>query len=240
MRQSGAPPAHPKTAGKGTSGAVFRYDRRIVKGLVELTSRDREILHALTHCVRVFTLPQIARTWWKGSSQAEAAARRRARQLEGAGLVSVVPLIAHPELRLDAPLATWQPGFQAPDASELASRLARRWPQPERETVCIAATAEAAAIVGGSGGRLPRESEATHDIHLAAVYLRMRSELPTRARSWTAEAALAKGQGVKVPDAMVRDGKYDTAIEFGGVYSAAKLEAFHRYCGRKGLAYELW
>ena len=211
-----------------------------MSGRLELTSRDREILHALTHRVRVFTLPQVARTWWRGTSQAEPEARRRARQLEGAGLVSVVPLIAHPEIQLDAPLVTWQPGLPAPDASKLASTLARRWPEPERETVCIGATAEAAAIVGGSGGRLPRDSETTHDIHLAAVYLRMAEELPTRARSWTAEAALAKGQGVKVPDAVVRDGKYDTAIEFGGTYSTAKLQGFHRYCERKGFGYELW
>ena len=68
----------------------------------------------------------------------------------------------------------------------------------------------------------------------------MLDELPTRARSWTLETDLPKGQGIKLPDAMVRDGLYRTAIEFGGRYKSAKLEAFHKYCAAQELGYEIW
>lgn len=220
--------------------ATFRYHCRVTSQSVELTPRDREILDALTRRVRVFTLAQVGRTWWGTTGSPEAGARRRLKVLEGAGLVTLVPLIAHPEIPLSGPLVCWQRGLPEPDAEQLAATLSRRWTEAERNTWCVVATGDAAAVVGGRGGRVPRESEGTHDIHLAAVYLRMTAELPTRARSWRSEASLKKGQGVKVPDAMVRDGKYDTAIEFGGVYSPAKLRAFHRYCAHKGLGYELW
>ena len=68
----------------------------------------------------------------------------------------------------------------------------------------------------------------------------MRRELPTRARSWVPEADLPVGQGIKVPDALVRDGMYRTAIEFGGQYDHAKLRSFHGYCSHKGWGYEIW
>lgn len=207
---------------------------------MDLTTRDREILQTLTQRVRVLTIPQLARTWWTSSKDPETTAHRRLKRLAEAGLVTLTPLMAHPEIALSEPLVCWQRGLPEPNFGELARALANRWTEPEVATLVAAATPEAAAIVGGNGGRLPRDSEATHDIHLAAVYLRMARELPTRAASWKAEAELSKGQGVKVPDAMVRDGKCFTAIEFGGAYSAEKLGAFHRYCDRKGLGYELW
>lgn len=206
----------------------------------ELTTRDGEILAALTGRVRVLTIGQVARTWWGETSKPEANATRRLRSLEDSGLVTVQSLISHPELELPGPVAAWQRGMPDPAFPKLARALSRRWTEPERATPCVVATAQAAAQFGGTGGRLPRDSEATHDIHFAAVYLRMVQELPTRARTWTPEAALKKGQGVKVPDALVRDGKYTTAIEFGGSYSGPKLAAFHGYCQGRALAYELW
>lgn len=208
--------------------------------LIELTSRDREILSVLTTRVRVRSTAQVGRTWWANASQPEAGARRRLRALAEAGLVTVDQVLAHREIALAGPVALWHRGLPEPDFPALSARLARRWAEPERATPCVVATEQAAAQFGGTGGRPPRDSEATHDIHLAAVYLRMRQELPTRAASWTPEAALKKGQGIKVPDAIVRDGKYRTAIEFGGSYSAEKLAAFHRYCQGRALAYELW
>ncbi len=208
--------------------------------LIELTARDQEIVSTLTHSVRVLTVSQVGRTWWAATASPEVNARRRLRSLEHAGLITSLSLIAHPEITLPGPVVTWQRRFPEPDASELASALARRWTEPERETHCAVATDEAAARFGGNGGRPPRESEATHDIHLSAVYLRMVQELPTRASSWIPEATLKKGQGIKVPDAMVRDGKHKTAIEFGGAYSRQKLADFHRHCQGRGLAYELW
>lgn len=220
---------------------LLRVRSAAVSGrLLELTARDREIISTLTARVRVLTTEQVGRTWWPSASNPESGARRRLRALSDARLVSVQTLLAHPEIDLVAPVAIWHRGLPEPDFAALARSLAKRWTEPERATPCVAATQQAVAQFGGSGGRLPRDSEATHDIHLAAVHLRMVQELPTRAASWTPEAALRKGQGIKIPDAIVRDGKYRTAIEFGGSYSAEKLAGFHRYCEGRGLGYELW
>lgn len=233
-------PTYPRRPGSPPALRLRVRSLAVADRLVDLTDRDTELLRALTQRVRVFTLAQVARTWWPESQDGQGLARRRLRALEDGGLVTLTSLIAHPEIDLAGPLSSWQPGLPEPDFGPVARELARRWTEPERQTLCVVASEEAASVVGGSGGRTPRDSEATHDIHLAAVYLRMAEKLPTRASSWRAEASLAKGQGVKVPDAMVRDGKYDTAIEFGGSYSAEKLASFHRYCHRKGLGYELW
>lgn len=230
-----------KPVGKGTEGVGFGYDgRTVTHRLVELTARDRDILETLAQRVRVFTLAQLGRTWWADSAEPQTNARRRMKALAAAGLVDLVPLTAHPEVELLEPLATWQLGLPVPDFESLSRVLSKRFGEPERTVDCVFATTEAAAVVGGSAGRAMRDSEATHDIHLSAVYLRMRAELPTRARSWQGEWGLPKGHGVKVPDAMVRDGKFDTAIEFGGSYSAEKLAEFHAFCAKRRLGYELW
>ncbi len=212
----------------------------IETSVVELQPRDREVLEVLTRRVRVLTLGQIARTWWASSLQAERKAWRRLQRLEHDGWVEIVRLMAHPELTLQDPHAIWYPGKAPPNLRRLAIRLKRRWDQAEAATACVVGTEQAAAALGGAGRRVPRDSEATHDIHVAAVYLRMRAELPTRARSWVSEAALPAGQGVKVPDALVRDGRYWTAIEFGGQYDHSKLETFHAYCEAQGWGYEVW
>ena len=81
--------------------------------------------------------------------------------------------------------------------------------------------------------------EATHDLHLAAVYLLMRQELPTRAKSWRFETEFAR-PGEKVPDALVRDGFSTTAIDFGGDYKPEQLERIHDYCQERRYGYEIW
>ena len=207
---------------------------------IELQPRDRAILIALTRRVRVLTLTQIGRVWWPEAVHPERNAANRMTALERAGLVEVCTLMAHPEIPLRRPLATWQPGLPAPDLTKLAKSLSRRWPESDTATRCVIATSEAGVRFAGYGGRPPRDSEATHDIHLASVYLKMVAELPTRARSWVPEAALPKGQGVKVPDAIVQDGLYETAVEFGGQYAEPKLAAFHGYCCQQDLGYEVW
>ncbi|MGD9689161.1 MAG: hypothetical protein AB7K52_00580 [Phycisphaerales bacterium] len=207
-----------------------------------LTPRDENLLHALTHRVRVLTLNQVARTFWAGASETSAA-EPRLDQLCGAGLLERLVRMAHPELPLSAPLATWQPGLPRPALTALARQLRSRWRLPDTATVMYTATRAAAALTGGHGDRPLRTSETTHDIHLAGVYLLMRRELPTRARSWKSEARLlAEGRGrhEKLPDAVVTDGRSETAIEFGGMYSADKLAAFHDHCHHSHLGYELW
>ena len=58
-----------------------------------------------------------------------------------------------------------------------------------------------------------------------------------------ARAALdaAKNSPEKLPDAIIDAPGHSRVVEFGGAYSKAKLEAFHRYCSEElKLPYEVW
>jgi hypothetical protein len=214
-----------------------------------LSGRDIEIIETLVMRVRTLSLPQVARTWWSGAADASVAARSRLVHLSSAGLVHSFKMLAHPEIEIREPLATWRPGLPTPDLASVSYRARARWSEPASSTELVSATTAAAERFSGHGGRRPRTSEAGHDIHLAAVFLLMKQELPTRARSWRSEAFLLAERRAdrarpaasgKLPDAMVRDGSSCTAIEAVGTYSTDKLEGFHRYCESAGLGYELW
>jgi hypothetical protein len=206
----------------------------------QLKERDLDLLSTLALRVRVLSVDQVARTWWPLSPRRDQAVRARLKALESHGWLERFEDRVHPELPLEDPLVTWQPGQVTPDFSAAASAARGRWIEEDVQTTCCVASHRAGRYFGGHGGRRPRRSELTHDVHLAAVYLAMRAALPTRAASWISEAALPKGEGVKVPDAVVRDGRHRTAIEFGGAYTAAKLEAFHENCLAHDLGYEVW
>lgn len=96
-------------------------------------------------------------------------------------------------------------------------------------------------------GRQPRRSrvsEATHDLHVAGVYLWYRSQRPIEAATWATEDARPSRKtrpGEIVPDATVRDragGK--RLVDFAGEYRRDKLQRFHAYCSARNLPYELW
>jgi hypothetical protein len=210
--------------------------------------RDHELLETLALRVKVLTVEQIARTWWSDETAPVTRCRKHLRRLAGRGLVEVFPMMAHPEVDLTEPLAVWQPGLDSPDPGSASYQAKQRWKDASHQTDLVIVTEQGASPHGGAAGRCPRVSEATHDVHLAAVYLRMRRELPTRARSWLSETAIAAGalgerppgSGEKQPDALVRDGRGRTAIEFVGDYTPAKLTAFHEHCARRRWGYELW
>lgn len=215
----------------------------------ESDARGAAVVETLSLRVRVLSVGQIARTWWAGQAAPVRSATELVQRLVKAGRVEVHTLLAQPEIELAGPLATWQPGLPIPDLARIANVGRTRWTGTIRATKVVIATRSAADVTGGVAGRLPRSSEATHDLHLAAVFLRMRQELPARARSWTSEASTAAARstaphaprsGEKLPDAMVRDGRARTAVECVGEYSPAKLAAFHEYCVRSGMGYELW
>lgn len=211
--------------------------------MIQLTDRDRDILGVLTCRVRALALEQITAAWWPSSQVRTANERLRALADE-----ALLLLESHPTrelLDLVEPLATWQPGLPRPDLATAAKTATNRWRQPPRLACSAVATAEAAILVGGRGGRAPRETEWTHDLHLAGVYLRMRRELPTRAHTWQHEDMVPRpresAMGEKLPDAIVTDGLHQTAIELvGSSYGVSKLETFHGYCARERLPYELW
>jgi len=210
-------------------------------GSITLTERDRRLIGLLATRVRVLSVPQIAARFWGDSAARERLARERLGRLRSAGLLDITERPCRPMIEITAPLVVWRPHRSDPDFAALARQLASRWPDRAERTLCVTTTDEGArGVAGVRAAAPPADSEATHDLHVAEVYFRMLDELPSRAATWTLETRLPKGQGVKVPDAMVRDGLDRTAIEFGGLYDRAKLESFHAHCRAHRMGYELW
>lgn len=212
---------------------------------MQLTERDEDILATLTRRVRVLSVDQAARTWWAGSRHAKTNARRRLGQLAEAGWLDCFREFVQPEVSLSEPLVRWRPGEPQPDFGPIAYALSLRWRERGSLQWFAAATEAAARRFGGYGGRRPRRSELTHDLHLSAVYLQLRQRAPDRAAKWISEAELAdrlpRGSGEKLPDAVIEEGDARTVVELGGSsYDAGKLEAFHAYCEAAIMAYEIW
>ena len=194
----------------------------------------------------MLSIAQVARTWWPDVETAHSLATRRLWQLHGAGKLHLFSILAHPEIPLRHPLATWKPRETEPNFGRLAHQLRTRWTENVTTQRAVVATAESGREFGGWGGRLPRATEQTHDLHLAAVYLAKRREDPQAASHWESEELVrlklklkGKLSGDRLPDAIVSRPKR-VAIEFAGRYAPAKLRAFHHYCSGKGLRYELW
>lgn len=214
----------------------------------DLTDRDRAILWTLTRKIRVLTLPQVARTWWGNSQSATATAAKRLSVLIRAELLEVAEPLAHPELLLTEPQLRWCPDLNAdePNFGAIAYRLSSRWNLPVLPTRVFLASRRAVKLIGGDiWGRRPRRSEATHDIHLATVYLRCLESVPDVAEAWISEHTILAeggGYGEKLPDALIRfEGKSTREsfiLEFGGAYRKPKLEEFHAAFAHQ--SYELW
>lgn len=207
-----------------------------------LTARDLELLTALTWRVRFFSLAQIARTWWEDSAAGRANAQARLQRLARAGLVTPFLVQAHPELPLAAPLYVWEPGQPHPNLGAASYRLQARWRRPAVATPAFLATRAAGHRFGGRGGRFPRQSEQTHDLHVSTMFLHYRQEHPEWLPYWIGEERLREeiAAAAKLPDALLRLPTGDRVLEFGGAYSKAKLTRFHEHCFARQLAYELW
>jgi hypothetical protein len=208
-----------------------------------LTERDEDLLMTLVSRVRLLSLPQVADTWWHGLASRAACARRRLHVLAERSLVAPLHVMARPLPPLRGPLASWKPGGEKPSFGAVAWKLQRRWTAPPRQTLVFVATGRAARRFGGrKAPRLKHRHQATHDLGVSQVFLQLRAHTPARALRWTGEDRLPHRRGEKVPDALLAgsDGGQLEAIDFGGAYDAARLEAFHRECLRKELPYEIW
>ena len=207
-----------------------------------LTQRDEEILDTLSRRVRLLVLSQIATHWWKSTSSSKANAQARIRTLEQAGWVSSHVVMAHPILQMEGPLFSWSPGKTFPPYRSLSYQLVRRWNQEPIRMKTYIATSKSGHHFGGRGGKLPRNHELSHDIHLAQVFLSkwkghgkgqgMDPEL------WESEELFhAQERNLKRPDAFIRP---NTAIEMGGQYGVDKLKTFHALCEENRWDYEIW
>lgn len=213
---------------------------------LEPTSRDREVIEALTRRVRLLTLAQIARTWWPEATGPLTLARRRLDRLAAAGYLESADRLARPEIRLAKPLARWKPGRPVPDAARISHLGRSRFTDAPRTHRIFWASPRTMREHVGIRTRAPRTNEISHDLHLAQVFLRLRDDRPELAIGWTAEwmpaprAGRRSSTASKKPDALVRTRDKVIAIEFVGHYTPHTITEFHTYCARRGYWYELW
>lgn len=207
-----------------------------------LTERDQELLQALVCKVRLFALRQAASHWWLGDI---ANARRGLKRLKSVGLVERIAVRSRSLPTFSGPVSAWQPGHQEPDHSAVANTLQQRWKgRAVREAAACVATEHAARLFGGrrhSGLKNPLQ--ATHDLGVAAVWLRLHAEAPEWADAWHGEDLMAHTRiGQKLPDSFIVDGDGNTVsvIEFGGSYDTQRVTDFHRDCADRGLPYQIW
>ena len=208
-----------------------------------LTERDSAIIRVLTHRVRVLSAAQIARVWWNRSVSPRRAATNRLRQLAAHEWIDLYQGFAHPEIPLAGPLVIWCPGLPDPPFGRIAYRLKSRWKQHGVSTHVCVATAKAAELFAGHGGRRPRQSELTHDIHLSTIYLKLHKADPVLAATWQSEAdyaAKASVRDVRIPDATVKFNERLRIVDFGGSYSKKKLQDIHRFWSASETEYEVW
>lgn len=207
-----------------------------------ITRRDEEIAQALVQKVRLFSQRQVADHWWNGELTN---ARRRLKRLAHSGLVARITVQARPVPLLESPLVIWQPGNLAPDPGQIAYRCQQRWrTRPSRPCTAWIATERAAQLFGGvCRGELKHALQATHDLGVAAVWLRLRQVSPDWAVAWRSEDVLAHTRrGQKLPDAFIVDQneKVIWVIEFGGGYDTERVQAFHEDCAHRAIPYQLW
>lgn len=212
--------------------------------MLKLTNRDKDILRTLAKKVRMMTADQVAQGWWKPSTVAIDVATRRLRALKAYRLLDDVRLPAHPMLDLSLPLLTWKPGQSDPDYYAISYRLTSRWPTEYLPTTVYMASDRAVRMFGLSGAqRIQHPDQATHDLHLSAVYLRLLQDQPVLAQAWVGEDEFAaEREGQKLPDAVAKDaaGNVVLVIEFGGKYDPERFKAFHEDCRKRGTPYQLW
>jgi hypothetical protein len=209
-----------------------------------IASRDEEILHTLARKVRLFSFSQLAARWWSESPSGTANARKRLRQLLDAGYLELHRVTARPLPVIEEPLLGWRAGQPIPEFGAVAWRLQSRWTEPARPVTVYIATGRTANLFGGRNrGRLKHPHQASHDLGVSAVYLRLLETDPQAAHDWLGEDIAGGDQfGGKVPDAVLSSAGEGTrlAIEFGGAYNAERLRTFHHCCARRGLPYEVW
>ncbi len=210
---------------------------------MQFTKRDNQLQRILCEKVRALTLRQIAHEFFSGDM---ANANRRLRTLVTSGVLVRRKLIVRCLPATTSPLQTWTPGQSAPNFFGLAHRVSKRWLSlPTRPTVVFMSASRFASAVGRRAkGKLTHPLQLSHDLCLSAVYLHFRRTQPQLARKWRGEdcaTASCSRSGAK-PDAwIVNDSNIpELAIEVGGVYSAKRLEKFHRHCLARSLPYEIW
>lgn len=194
-------------------------------------TRYRDIIHTLTHHCRLLTAEQIATHWFAHTVSPVKITLQFLRRQERQGLLRLEHTMVHPPLELCEPLVHWQPEMaEEPNWQSVAWRVQSRWNQCPVRSVIVSATHRARIHSGGPiGGRPIRQTEMSHDVSLAELWLRFRTIDPTVASSWIPEDALSGiAPNGKKPDGLITVAGNEIAVELAGkAYSAKRLAAIH-------------
>jgi hypothetical protein len=209
-----------------------------------MTVREHEIVTALCSKVRLFSLDQIARTWWSGRPRELRRAAARLKRLAGDGWLRSAVVLARPLLALDSPVVEWAPGTPFPDFQAISRQLRRRWTVSATKTLVFLAAPRAVATFGGSArGVVPNLCQTTHDLHVGEIYLGYLRTDRGKCDLWVGEDAIAGRFGwEKKLDAVLADdrGRVLRGIEFGGSYRPDRVQACHEECATRNIPYSLW
>ena len=99
-----------------------------------------------------------------------------------------------------------------------------------------------------NGGRLrgtiKRDFQATHDLGVSEVYLRLLETDADSAALWQGEDLISPlRRRQKLPDAVLAPSpaaRPRLVLEFGGAYNADRVRGFHDDCAARRLPYEIW
>jgi hypothetical protein len=208
---------------------------------MKLRPWDHDLLVTLTLRVRLLSVGQIERSAWGESKLSRESVRARLAKLQKEGWVECQTALSHPELPLAGPVLCWKPPQSCPDYGAVSHALKKRWTMPLSRTGIVLASERAAKMFGGSSGSIRNEAQTTHDLHVAAVYLKFR-EHRDKNEEWIGEDLLAKCAGKKHPDAFVFDetGAIQRWVEFGGSYRADTIQKLHERCQELRVSFEVW
>lgn len=212
---------------------------------MRLVTRDDDILRTLALRLRLLSLDQVAAGWWEPGERGLVNARRRLAMLVAVGLLRKLRVQVRPLPALDGPALVWRPSDPEPDFGAVAWCLQSRWQEPPRSTTVYIATRRGANQYGGrQRGELRREFQATHDLGVSAIYLRLRAISGREANDWIGEDVLAPHRrGEKLPDAVLAEepeAPPRMVLEFGGAYDAGRVRRFHESCVDERWPYQLW
>lgn len=209
----------------------------------------QEMLNILSMSVPLMSIRQISCEFYHGD---RANSARSLRRLKQHSLLRVIQLIGRTPPFQGEPLVIWKTGNSPPSFGRLAAQLERRWRnQPVHRHTCFTVGERFCHLFGYTQPKL-RQLQVSHDLGLSELYLRSRHQFEKEQETWVGEIAFAYcpnpaiqkllEDGGQKPDAIVlnKNGEVSRAIEFGGFYTAKRLERFHRWCQRKGIPYEIW
>jgi len=163
-------------------------------------------------------------------------------ELETSGWLQIHRSLARPVTELHQPLMSWTSGSDEPDFWRLSRVLHKRAMQDASMTSFVFASPRSIVLFGQGRAPSVKLTQMTHDLHVAEVYLRYRTD-GLSSRNWLSEDRLPREWPLRErPDAVLSDdeGRVCRAVEYGGNYPPKRLAELHAALSSIELAYEIW